>query len=247
MTHPHEANRAFWNASVAWWQEKEDRRGVWRRAHMEPSLVLSPAEMPFVQDVAGKDVCVLGSGDNEVAFALAGMGGRVTSVDISEQRLRVAQERAAELGLTLTFLRADVIDLADLQDNTFDLVYTGGHVAVWIADMAAYYSEAVRILKPGGRLIVNEYHPFRRMWLDADGPAPHYRYFDRGPHEYRTDEGLPTYEYHWTVADHIQGVIGAGCRLLNVDEFGEKLEDESWMNVDLSKLPACLLIVGTKD
>ena len=24
MTDPHEANRAYWNASAAWWKEKED-------------------------------------------------------------------------------------------------------------------------------------------------------------------------------------------------------------------------------
>lgn len=50
--------------------------------------------MPFVKDVAGKTVCVLGSGDNEVAFALTGMGGKVTSIDISEERLRITKERA---------------------------------------------------------------------------------------------------------------------------------------------------------
>jgi hypothetical protein len=38
------------------------------------------AETPFLKDIDGKDVCVLGSGDNEVAFALAGLGGQVTSV-----------------------------------------------------------------------------------------------------------------------------------------------------------------------
>jgi ubiquinone/menaquinone biosynthesis C-methylase UbiE len=246
MSQQHQANQAFWDATASWWQEKEDKRGLWRRAHQEPALVLSAAEMPFVQDAAGKDVCVLASGDNEVAFALAGMGGTVTSVDISERRLRIAQERSATLGLSLQFVRADVTDLAGLHDNSFDLVYTGGHVAVWIADMEKYYAEAVRILKPGGRFVVNEYHPFRRMWADAKDPAPCYRYVERGPYTYQTDEGLPTYEYHWTVADHVQAVIDAGCRLLKVDEYGEEIEDKSFETVDLQMLPAYLLIVGIK-
>ena len=68
---PHEANQAFWNASTDWWKEKEDQRGRWLKAHEDPTLVLSPAEMPFLKDIDGKDVCVLGSGDNEVGgFAL---------------------------------------------------------------------------------------------------------------------------------------------------------------------------------
>ena len=87
----------------------------------------------------------------------------------------------------------------------------------------------------------------RRMWLDSDGPEPHNRYCNHGPYAYTTEEGLPTFEYHWTVADHIQAVVDAGCRIVKVEEHGEKIEDEYWMVVDLNKLPASLLIVGRKD
>jgi SAM-dependent methyltransferase len=243
---PHAANRAFWDASTPWWKEKEDARGLWRRAHLEPSRVLSAAEMPFLKNVRGKDVCVLGSGDNEAAFALAGLGGRITSVDISAERLAVAAERARTLGLQLTFLRADVTDLAALEDGRFDLVYTGGHMSVWVSDIRTYYAEAVRILRPGGLFVVSEYHPVRRMWLDADGPKPRHRYLDRGPYRYTSPEGLPTFEYHWTAADHIQAAVDAGCRLVKVDEHGDSVADEFWMAADLDGLPAHLLIVGRK-
>ena len=243
---PHEANRALWNASIRWWKEREDERGLWRKAHVDPASVLAPAEMPFLKDVDGKDVCVLGSGDNEVAFALAGMGGAVTSVDISERRLEVAADRARTLGLEVSFLRADVTDLRALADGSFDLVYTGGHTSVWVCDITRYYAEAVRILRPGGLFVVNDYHPIRRMWLDADGAEPNHRYFNRGPYEYTSDGGLPTFEYHWTTADHIQAVVDAGCRIVKVDEHGEKIEDEFWLKANLDKLPAYLLIVGRK-
>jgi ubiquinone/menaquinone biosynthesis C-methylase UbiE len=243
----HEANRAYWDASVRWWTKMENERGLWRKSHLDPSLVLSSSELSFLEDVGDRDVCVLGSGDQEVAFALAGLGGRVTSVDISQRRLDVAAERAGELGLDLAFVRADVTDLSVLADNAFDRVYTGGHMSVWVADVRRYYAEAVRILKPGNLFVVNDYHPVRRMWLDSEGPEPRHGYLERGPYEYSTDEGLPTYEYHWTVADHVQAVVDAGCRIVKVDEYGEAIDDEFWMKTDLKKLPAWLMIVGCKD
>ena len=203
--------------------------------------------MPFLKDIDGRAVCVLGSGDNEVAFALTGLGANVTSVDISERRLAVAADRARTLGLQLTFLRADVTNLSALEDHSFDLVYTGGHMSVWISDIQQYYAEAVRILKPDGLFVVNDYHPMRRMWVDAEGPEPHNSYCNRGPYRYTSEEGLPTFEYHWTVADHIQAVVDAGCRIIKVEELCEKIEDEYWMTVNLDKLPSYLLIVGTKD
>lgn len=244
---PHEANQAFWDAYTEWWKEKEDQRGLWMKAHQDPSLVLSPAEMPFLKDVAGDGVCVLGSGDNEVAFALAGLGGKVTSVDISQRRLHVAEERARTLGLQLTFLRADVTNLSALKDNSFDVVYTGGHTSVWVADIQKYYSEAVRILKLHGLFVVNEYHPLRRMWLEADAATPPHGYFQRGPYKDVSMDGLPTFEYHWTVSDHIQAVVDAGCRIVKVEEHGEKIEDEQWTKANLDKLPAYLMIAGRKD
>jgi SAM-dependent methyltransferase len=246
MNDLHEENRACWNEWADWWGRKADQRGTWQKCHRDPTLVLSPGEMRFLSDVQGREVCVLGSGDNEVVFALAGMGARVTSVDISERQLEIARERAGILGLDVSFLRADVTDLASVPDACFDVIYTGGHVSVWVSDIRTYYGEAARVLRPGGLFLVNEYHPVRRMWLESDGPAPAYRYFERGPYEYRTDEGRRQIEFHWTVADHIQAMLEAGCALVGVDEYGEGPEEEDYAASVPATLPMNLLLVGRK-
>ena len=41
--------------------------------------------------------------------------------------------------------------------------------------------------------------------------------------------------------------MDAGCRVVKVDEHGEKIEDEFWMKANLDKLPSFLMIVGRKD
>jgi len=245
MNELHEANRKQWNAAADWWQKRTEQRGIWKRCHQEPSLVLTPSELSVLQDIRGTSACVLGSGDNEVVFALAGMGAAVTSVDISEHQLQIASRRAEILGLKISFLRADISDLAEIKNAEFDYVYTGGHISVWLSDIQKYYSEAVRILKCGGCFIVNDYHPFRRIWKDGSKEFvladP---YFKRGPFRYQSGNGFPQFEFHWTVADHVQAMLSAGCELLMMEETGDRNDD--WNETELAGLPQYLLLVGKK-
>ena len=253
MSDTHEANRRGWDAAAK--AGKTDYcRADWRKCHIDPTLVLDERELHWLGDVAGKDACVLGSGDNRVVFALVGLKANVVSVDISQEQLNVARARADELGLAVTFLRSDVTDLSALDSNSFDVVYTGGHVAVWVSDLEKYYREAARILKPGGLFVVNEYHPFRRIWDDSTPSLSiAFPYFDRGPHEWDRAEdipdaepgSLPQYEYHWTVSEYLAAVTAAGCELLSVAEFGDA--PEAWeAGPSLAGLPLNLLIVARK-
>jgi ubiquinone/menaquinone biosynthesis C-methylase UbiE len=210
--------------------------------------------LAYLRGIAGKRVCVLGSGDNQVAFALAGLGAVVTSVDISQRQLDVAARRAKELSLAMSFIRADVTDLSAIDSATFDVVYTGGHVAVWVSDLNTYYAEASRILRPNGLFMVAEYHPFRRLWRESrDQLAVEYPYFARGPFEYdvapsvlnRAPGTFKSYEFHWTICDYINAVLKTGCHLVEVHEFGENVAD--WEGAPLQGLPEFLLLVARKE
>jgi SAM-dependent methyltransferase len=249
----HEANRRRWDAGAASWAHHADTRGIWRKCHRNPSLALHPAELRWLKDIAGRTVAVLGSGDNQVAFALAGLGAKVTSVDISDRQIEVARHRAATLGLEMDFLRADVVDLLDLGDATFDLVYTGGYVAPWVSDLNRYYAEAARILKPERLLIVSEYHPFRRVWAKSTTDLElAFNYFDRGPRRfeaaqdvlYREPGDLEQFEFHWTIADYIMAMLAAGCQLIHAEEFGDTCGD--WEGAPMAGLPGSLLLVGRR-
>ena len=254
MNEIHDANRRGWDAAAKAGLADFRCDIDWRECHRNSGLVLDERELKWLGGLPGKKACVLGSGDNRVVFALLGLGAQVTSVDISEGQLDVARQRAAQLGLQVRFLRADVTDLSAIESDTFDLVYTGGHVAVWVSDLRKYYAEAARILRPGGLFLVNEYHPFRRIW---DEKASHLRvrssYFGLGPDRYDRAEGmpgaetgsLPAYEFHWTISQYLMAVLDAGCELLVVDEFGDRPEAHE-EGPSLAGLPQCLLIVARK-
>ena len=291
----HEANRRSWDAVSAQWQAGIDAKVDWRSIPDDIRIALDDVELKYLGDVSGRSVCVLGSGDNLVVFALAAAGARVTSVDISQAQLDIAAGRADELGLAIDFHRADVTELGGLggpdgpggpavpdelsdsgpgghpQDGGrqvepdestgvgFDIVYTGGHVAVWVSDLKRYYGEAIRILKPGGLFMVNEYHPFRRIWKHSAGSLKQeYHYFDHGPLAYDRSEDLtevsgqsvpsgplPSYEFHWTVSDLVRAMLEGGCELTAMKEYGDGRQD--WEgDAPLEKLPANLLLVGRK-
>ncbi|MDP6778254.1 MAG: class I SAM-dependent methyltransferase, partial [Candidatus Latescibacteria bacterium] len=139
MNEIHERNRRRWNHDSEGWKTLRDRDGLWRRCPEEPGLAFEGQALQFIRDragdLAGKDVCVIGSGDNYAAFALAGLGAKVTSTDISENQLEVASERAEELGLDMMFLRADAAGLRPLPDSSFDLVCSTNGFLVWISDV----------------------------------------------------------------------------------------------------------------
>jgi SAM-dependent methyltransferase len=251
MNEMHEANRKGWDAVSPGWQRGIDRRKDWRRYPEDPSLAFTPRELEHLSEMTGKKVCVLGSGDNLAVFALAGMGARVTSVDISQTQLDIAKQRSKELSLSIDFVRSDVIDLGEIPGESFDFVYTGGHVAVWVSDIALYYNEASRIIKPDGLFIVHEYHPFRRLWAeDPNGLRLEVGYFDQGPHKYdRSEEApekgpLPSFEFHWTVSDLVTALLGARLSLVEMTEEGD--QPQGWESAPMTGLPANLLLVGRK-
>jgi demethylmenaquinone methyltransferase/2-methoxy-6-polyprenyl-1,4-benzoquinol methylase len=113
------------------------------------------------------DLCC-GTGD--VAFALADAGAQVTACDFSEPMLQVARQRFLNRRNRrkeiLTFLRADALHLP-LASNTFDIV-TVAYGLRNLADFRAGLTEMLRVLKPGGKLLILDFgKPDSAPWRTA--------------------------------------------------------------------------------
>jgi ubiquinone/menaquinone biosynthesis C-methylase UbiE len=82
-------------------------------------------------------------------------GSRLTGIEISEEMLRLARERAAELGLEADLRLGDAQAL-EFPDATFDTVVCTFSLCS-IPDDRSAVSEAKRVLRPGGRLLLIEH------------------------------------------------------------------------------------------
>ena len=219
MNDMHEANRRAWDRNARDWRALRDHDGLWQHCPQHPELAFEGEALDQIRrslgTFEGKDVCVVGSGDNYAAFALAGCGARVTSVDISQCQLDIAAKRAAWLDLDIRFVRADAACLAELEDGSFDLVTSTNGFYVWIAEPRQVHAAIHRILRPGGTYVFYEVHPFQRPWSDTPLLAMQKPYWATGPF---ADESDGSYNFHWTLGDLLNPLIECGFQLRRIAE-----------------------------
>jgi len=121
---------------------------VWKDAMMD---WLAPRDGQRLLDVAG------GTGDISFRFLKRAPGARATVLDMTESMLIEGQKRAEAESMAekLDWIVGDAMALP-FEDNVFD-VYTISFGIRNVTRIPDALSEAYRVLKPGGRLMVLEF------------------------------------------------------------------------------------------
>ena len=138
-----------------------------RLATEELARLLAPAATDRVIDI--------GSGIGGPSRYLAATHGcRVSGVDLTEEFVATAIELTRRVGLAdrVDFRVGSALDLP-FPDASFDLAWTQ-NVAMNIADRPRFYGEIYRVLRPGGRLAIQDVAQgpagpihFPVMWADT--------------------------------------------------------------------------------
>jgi 2-polyprenyl-3-methyl-5-hydroxy-6-metoxy-1,4-benzoquinol methylase len=117
---------------------------------LEPSDFAT--RMSFLREhvAAGERVLDVGCGEGRFAAELALQGASVLGVDVAEEPLRRARELHPQLELRVV----DGDGAWDLPDASFDVVWAG-EVIEHVGDTAAWLSEARRVMRSGGRLLLS--------------------------------------------------------------------------------------------
>lgn len=122
---------------------------LWKRATIEMSAVRSGQS---VLDIAG------GTGDLAAKFSrIVGPTGRVVLADINDSMLNVGRDKLINSGVAgnVEFAQADA-QFLPFKDNTFDCITIAFGLRN-VTDKTLALKSMLRVLKPGGRLLVLEF------------------------------------------------------------------------------------------
>jgi SAM-dependent methyltransferase len=224
-----EQNRALWDAAVAPHVESDfyDVAGF-----LAGRGTLSADLLDELGPVLGLELIHLQCHFGLDTLSLARLGAQVTGVDFSPRAVTSARRLADQAGLSATFVEAEIGELPSELDGRFDLVFTGGGALCWLPDLAGWGRSVARLLKPGGRVFVRDFHPALGMfapearddgWLRLE--APYFR--DAGPMRwpdgltYASDQGPvgETVEWAHSLAETVQSLLDAGLVLERLREY----------------------------
>jgi SAM-dependent methyltransferase len=122
----------------------------------QPPWEIGKPQKMFV-DVADRitgSVLDAGCGTGENALFLASRGQKVTGIDFLAEPIKQARQKAADRGLTATFLVLDALALKDLPE-VFDSAIDSGLFHVFSdEDRRRYVAGLASVLKPGSRLFL---------------------------------------------------------------------------------------------
>lgn len=176
-------------SSAHWEQVYRTRASTevsWFRPHLETSLAFIEAAAP--QRAAR--VLDVGGGASTLVDDLLAHGYRHVSVlDLSAAALQTARDRLGAAAGPVNWLHADARDTG-VEARSIDIWHDRAvfHFLTEAADRAAYVNEVVRVLKPGGHLVIATFA--------LDGP--------------QRCSGLPVVRYD---ADALAAVFGDGFQL----------------------------------
>ncbi len=132
----------------------------------------TPHFLAILPDIAGRRGLDIGCGEGHNTRLLAGRGAQMAAIDVAEIFIQNAQQTEREQPLGIDYRVADAAALP-FGDAGFDFV-TSFMCMMDVPDVAKAFSEAYRVLRPGGFFQFSITHPcfdtpHRRNLRDAEG------------------------------------------------------------------------------
>ena len=204
-----------WESSAQAWIDSLGERGDFGR-----QFVLDPVMLPLALNAGAKTAIDIGCGEGRFCRMLKQNGVSASGLDPTPTLVA----RARELDPLGTYLQAGAEQMP-LADATFDLVVSYLSL-IDIPDISAAISEMVRVLKPGGRLLVAHINAFNTAgfelgWIRSLSGSKKYFAMDHYMETRASWEewrGIRIVNHHRPLSTYMQLFLQSGLRLTHFSE-----------------------------
>ena len=233
-------NKRAWeyNAYDFWYAHNGSPEALAAKLRADPARALKHFAAYF-DHFEGLRVANICGSCGKKAVPLALLGAEVTVFDLSADNCRYATELAAAAGVRLDYQVGNALEIDMTRyGGSFDVVFMEGGVLSYFHDLGQFMAVMRKLLRPGGRLICSDFHPFNKV-MDAlgleqpvmdyfstdvyEGEMAHARFYDE-----EKRRSFPKCSYRkYTISEIINAVLDAGFTLRRFDEH------PAWFRPDL--------------
>lgn len=198
----------------------------------DPAGKLFPL-LGYLGEVKGKKIINLMGSNGMKAVALGLLGADVTVADFSEANAKYAGELANEAGVKLEYVVSDVLKLPEhMLDSSYDIVFAEMGILHYFTDLTPFMATVQRLLAPGGRFVLRDFHPVTTKLITSKGSTAKVRkhkvsgdYFDTALEEKKVsyskylpsgtgqsgaDRHSVVYWRRWTLGEIVTAAAGSG-------------------------------------
>ncbi len=261
-----EGNRAAWNQAAVYHQ-RAFNRSLHKKFEDPQFTTLNKSRDHVVNDQLkqidfhGKTICHVPCNNGRELLSLMRLGAKEgVGFDISDAAISEAKELAAIAKENVTFIRTNALEIDDSYCGYFDFVYISQGSLQWFPDLNDYFRVISKILKPGGRVILFEIHPFKYFFengfeFQKQNFEQFTSYFSEEPNHY--PKGLDYFgnveyeskECYWfmhKMSDIITAILCNGIEIEVFNEYAFDLDGTPNRDVE-GKIPFSYLITAKKD
>jgi len=161
-----------------WWDPNSE---------FKPLHEINPLRLGYIDRIAslsGKTVLDVGCGGGILTEGMAGLGAKVTGIDLGDKSLQVAKLHLLESGKQVEYRKIAVEELAAERPGQYDVV-TCMEMLEHVPDPAAVVTACARLAKPDGQVFFSTLNRNPKSYLFAIIGAEYaLNLLPRGTHDY---------------------------------------------------------------
>lgn len=220
-----DANKENWNNRVDT-HFNSDFYGI--NKFLQNKNSLNSIELNELGEIKDKELLHLQCHFGQDTISLANLGAITTGVDFSDKAIQKAIQLAQMMNVHSDFTCSNIYNLRENLNKKFDIVFTSYGTIGWLPDINKWAEIVSHFLKPGGKFLIVEFHPF--IWMfDDNFEKFQYSYFHTDepiteiPNKTYTDgnEELNAVQYSWnhTLSDVINSLLNNGLEITSLKEY----------------------------